>query len=258
MIVVDDGSSRKLDEIVRPAERSLQVVLLRIEHSGPAAARNTGARSARGRFLAFTDDDCRVESNWIRNLEERLRGRPASMIGGAVVNRVDSTYAIASQIILDSVYAHYNADPDDASFFASNNIAMTAELFHAVGGFDTTFRRAAAEDRDFCDRWRHAGHNMSYAPEAVIYHHHVLTLRGFYRQYFNYGCGAWQYHRRRRQRGSGRMRDDMAFHAQLPQLLQHRLAPLNRRQRLVAGALMPLWQAANATGFFYQALRDRL
>ena len=258
VIVVDDGSARKLDDTVRPTQQSLGVVLFRIEHAGPAAARNAGAGIARGRFLAFTDDDCRVEVNWIRELEARLRRLPDSMIGGAVINRVvQNSYALASQVILDSVYAYYNADPNDAAFFASNNMAMSAELFHQVGGFDATFPRAAAEDRDFCDRWRHSGHKMSYAPEAVVYHHHELTLRGFCRQYFNYGCGAWQYHERRGQRGSGRLRDDMTFHARLPLLLQRGFAPLERRQRLVVGALIPLWQVANATGFLYQALRHR-
>jgi GT2 family glycosyltransferase len=256
VIVVDDGSRRRLDDIVRPTQQSIGAVLFRIEHAGPAAARNAGAGIARGRFLAFTDDDCWAEPNWISELEARLRRVPDSMVGGAVINRVlHNPYALASQIILDIVYAHYNSDPDDSAFFASNNMAMPAELFRQIGGFDASFPRAAAEDRDLCDRWRHAGHGMTYAPRAVIYHHHELTLKRFCRQCFNYGCGAWQYHQRRAQRGSGRLRDDLTFHARLPMLLPRALANLGRRQKIVVGGLMSVWQLANAAGFIYQALR---
>ena len=64
IIVVDDGSPTALDEIVGPARVSRKVVLLRKTHSGPASARNAGVKVARGRFIAFTDDDCRVDPGW--------------------------------------------------------------------------------------------------------------------------------------------------------------------------------------------------
>ena len=55
VIVVDDGSPQPLP----PYGGALRVTLVRQAHAGPAAARNTGAAASRGRWLAFTDDDCR-------------------------------------------------------------------------------------------------------------------------------------------------------------------------------------------------------
>lgn len=56
----------------------------------PAAARNAGARAARGRHLAFTDDDCWPEAGWLRELaapwrsdesnEEEEKGPPRSLL----------------------------------------------------------------------------------------------------------------------------------------------------------------------------------
>jgi len=256
VIVVDDGSPMPLDDVFKFVGGPTKVVLLRITHAGPAAARNAGAKIARGRFVAFTDDDCLVEAKWLASLEARLRQYPKHMIGGPVINALTNNhYAVTSQIILDSVYAHYNRDPQNASFFASNNMAMSVELFHRIGGFDAGFPRAAAEDRDICNRWRYAGRKMTYAPEAVIYHCHEMTFRSFCRQHFNYGCGAWEYHKRRGRRGSGRWRNDLSFHNHLIGLLKPSFSALQRRQMMFVGGLLAVWQVANAAGFFWQALR---
>jgi GT2 family glycosyltransferase len=256
-IVVDDGSPVPLDDVVRPFGSSNRIVLLRTPHGGPAAARNIGAKAARGRFIAFTDDDCRVANAWLKALGARLERDSNQMVGGAVVNSlVDNPFAITSQVILDSVYSYYNRSPESASFFASNNMAMPTALFHRVGGFDASFPRAAAEDRDFCDRWRHAGQKMTFAQEAVVYHGHDLRFRSFVRQHFNYGCGAWQYHVRRGRRKSGRLRSDLSFHGKLPQLLLPSWSKLHPRQKVVVGGLLAVWQAANTAGFFWQALRS--
>jgi glycosyltransferase involved in cell wall biosynthesis len=52
IIVVDDGSTDGLNEIVRPVVR-----YLRQERKGPASARNTGLRAASGDWIAFLDID---------------------------------------------------------------------------------------------------------------------------------------------------------------------------------------------------------
>jgi GT2 family glycosyltransferase len=177
------------------------------------------------------------------------------MIGGRTVNRLSrNCYSATSHLILNVVYAFYNRDPQEARFFASNNIAMPRRMFDAVGGFDRGFPMAAGEDREFCDRWRMQGHAMSYRSEAVIQHLHRLTLRTFCEQYFKYGRGALRYHAVRARRGSGRLIDDLQFHGHL---LRNLRGPFSRMRPNVAVrtlALLVLWQVANAAGFAYERL----
>ena len=94
-------------------------------------------------------------------------------------------------------------------------MAVERSAILACGGFDERFT-GAAEDRELCDRWRHRGGRLVYRPEAVVYHAHDLRLGSFVRQHHAYGRGAYTYHRVRAARGSGRMRDDLRFHAELP------------------------------------------
>ena len=46
---------------------------------------------------------------------------------------------------------------------------------------------------------------MIYAPEAIVYHVHALTFRSFWKQHFNYGRGAFRFHKTRAQRRQKRV-----------------------------------------------------
>jgi len=256
VIVVDDGSPNPLDEVVGNFHNRLNVKLLRQSNRGPGAARNAGVRIASGSVLVFTDADCRPATDWLTILASNFDRYPDHMLGGHTINRLaGNPYTATSQLIVDVVYAFYNTPPEQARFFASNNLAIPAALFRQVGGFDETFFRTASEDRELCDRWRHTGHQMTYVPDAVVFHEHMLTLRTFFRQHFSYGRGAWNYHVIRARRGSGRLLCDTRFHLHLPGLLREPLAKLPFALRWRVGGLLAVWQAANAAGFCYQACR---
>ena len=109
-----------------------------------------------------------------------------------------------SRLILDVVYRHYNVKPHKSRFFATNNMGMPVNLFRVIGGFETTF--TTSEDREFCDRSLYNGFQMIYARDALVYHAHLLKFRTFWRQHFNYGRGAFYFHRARAQRGQERIK----------------------------------------------------
>jgi hypothetical protein len=182
-------------------------------------------------------------------LEERLAHNPDHLVGGRTVNSLHhNPFAITSQMIVDAAYAYYNREQNNARFFASNNMAVAADLFQKSGGFDAAFR-VASEDREFCDRWRCNDLKLSYAPAALVYHAHSLTLRSFCKQHFNYGRGAWRFHHIRSLRRSGRLLPDLQFHTHFLGLLQAPLSQLPPGQVLTVSVLLVLWQVVNALGF---------
>jgi glycosyltransferase involved in cell wall biosynthesis len=257
VIVVDDGGSQPLDAVVRDFTARLPVCLLRQENAGPAAARNRGAQEARGRFLAFTDDDCAPDKLWLRHLEEALQRHPQALVGGHTLNALrDNAYAGASQLLIDYLYEQWNMGA--AQFFASNNMAVSRKPFLEMGGFDTTFTRAASEDREWCERWIASGRELFYAPKATIRHAHNLSLRTLWRQHFAYGSGAWQFHQARVARGGQFWKPRLSFYTGL---LRYPCGAARRRQTnyypLAMMALLILTQAAALAGFLSQKRRAR-
>jgi len=177
------------------------------------------------------------------------------MIGGRTINAVpDNLYSAAGQLLVDYMYLHYNTNLNHARFFASNNFALPADRFHAIGGFDTAFPLAAGEDRELCDRWLSHGYHMTYAPEVVIYHAHALTFHTFWRQQFNYGRGAFLFHQvRARHTRKDAGLESLSFYLNL---LRY---PLSRRplgQALPLAALLLVSQVAITAGFLWQGLNQ--
>jgi glycosyltransferase involved in cell wall biosynthesis len=250
VIVVDDGSDPAL--VLDPARwaSKFALKLIRQQNTGPAGARNSGVSEARGEFLAFTDDDCLPTPTWLEKLVAALRENPETMVGGSTFNGLkNDLFAETSQLILEMVYEHFNCTPANAYFFASNNMACRRDRYMASGGFDADFDSPAAEDREFCDRWRMQARPLMWRKCALIEHRHAQTLAGFCRLHFRYGQGAFLYQSKRKLRGSGTMAQDLGFHRSLPKLAGSFLEPYSLPQRVALGFNLFLWQIANAAGF---------
>jgi len=248
VIVVDDGSESRAEAVVSSFSNRLDITLITQPHSGPAIARNKGAAHAKGEFLAFTDDDCTPAPEWLKTLALRFNGTPDNMIGGRTLNALlQNPYSTASDLLIRYLYAYYNANPDQARFFASNNLTLSKVGFHQIGGFDMVFPRAGAEDREFCERWLRHGFRMAYAPEVLIYHAHRLTLRSFFRQQFNYGRGAFHFHQLRARRRLDHFRlEPLSFYVNM---LRYPLAEIRGPRKYLVLALIVLSQATNTAGF---------
>lgn len=249
VVVVDDGSSCSMKSVIEPYRQTMNITLVEQENSGPGIARNNGVAKSQGRFIAFTDDDCKPDLKWLTMFLERLEEDPERMYGGQVFNALDKNiYSTASQLLVDYLYGYYNAEPEHSQFFTSNNMAMAREVFDEVGGFDTNFPGACGEDRELCDHWRYRGYGLSYAPQAIIHHHHELTFWSFCRQHFAYGSGAIRFRMARIRREQERFRiEPPAFYLGLIGSAWKMKLP----RPLSLTALMAISQVANVAGFAF-------
>lgn len=253
VVVVDDGGNVPLDALCTRISPGTGVRLLRQANQGPGAARNAGAEVAGGELLVFTDDDCRPSRPWLARLAAHFEREPEGGVGGHTVNALsENLYAATSQMIIDAGYAHANRVQRSARFLTTNNLALPAAGFQAIGGFDPRFR--TSEDRDLCERWLAHGLALTYEPDAVVHHAARLDLSGFVRQHFAYGRGAYRFHRESARRGTDPARVDPAFYLAL-QRRPFRQAP--PRQALLLSGLLVLWHVVNAGGFAWQAWRTR-
>ncbi len=252
VIVVDDGSKTPLDKVIAPLKDKLNIKLLRQENAGPAAARNKGAEVAQGEFLAFTDDDCQPTPDWLSQFAAGFANAPSAMIGGKTINALDNNvFSTASQKLIDYLYEYYNPAKGKDAFFASNNIAMPAKGFKALNGFDVSFPLAAAEDRDFCDRWN-LKYPMVYIPEAQVNHYHKLSLATFWKQHFGYGRGAFCFHQLRAKRVAKEIEvEPLSFYFDL---LTYPFSQASKQPKILISGLFFLSQIANVAGFFWERL----
>lgn len=247
VIVVDDGSEPPLALDPARWEARFDLNLVRQQNTGPAGARNRGVAEARGEFLAFTDDDCLPTPTWLEKLVAALRENPESLVGGSTFNGLtENLFSETSQLILEMVYEHFNRDPANAYFFASNNMACRKSDFLKIGGFDSSFR-VASEDRELCDRWRMSGRRLLWIRDASVEHRHPQTFPAFTRLHFRYGQGARHYKRIRGARDSGSLGHDLTFHQRIPSMAWKRRHRVSWFRLFILFLLW--WEFINAVGF---------
>lgn len=259
VVVVDDGSASPLAPVVEPFRDRLRLCLLVQENQGPAAARNHGAAAAHGEYLVFTDDDCRPAPGWLAALEQHFQSHPTTphAVTGKTVNGLpDNFCSTASQELIDYLYAYFNGDDCRARFLTSNNLALPADCFRKVGGFDTTYRQAAGEDRDFTERLLETGLEIRYDENIVLFHAHPLTFASFVRQHFNYGRAAYHFQKgRARRRKTPITFEPLSFYLSL---LRHPFSYARPWGLSAAVAcLLAVTQLVNAAGFAWQSVRCR-
>lgn len=247
VVVVDDGSPDPAEHVTRGFADRLRLTTLRQANAGPATARNRGAAAAKGAIIAFTDDDCLVDPEWLETLTARVHDDPSALVGGATINMLtDNIFSEASQDLVTFLYEHAQKKGRGFDYFTSNNMACRRDRFLEVGGFDETFPLAAAEDREFGLRWKASGGALVYEPAARIRHAHLLDLRRFWRQQANYGRGA----RHLRLRVEARNGDKIRFEG-LKFYVDMAAYPFRARRPRAAerAALLGLSQIATAAGF---------
>ena len=257
VIVVDDAGTDGLQAVTAAFRDRMALRMVVQSNQGPGAARNAGAALAVGRCLAFIDDDCVPDRDWLTALVRALETRPDLLHGGRVVNGLaNNPFSATTQLIASYVTEYYAQRRADERYFTTNNLALSAERFRELGGFDTTIPSGTAEDKEFCDRWRARGYRMSWVPDAVVHHYHHLTLWQFLRQHYNYGRGLLHFHKMRRHRGARRLAPEpLNFYRDLILYPLRERAP-RRGWRFVL--LLALSQAATGAGTVKAALGERL
>jgi GT2 family glycosyltransferase len=251
VVVANDDGGAEVERVVSSFAGHIRVIVVSPVRHGPSAARNAGAAAARGRFLAFTDDDCRPTPGWLSALGRALEAHPGAAVGGTVVNGVpDSVGAIASQAVVDALQATCN-HPSAPRFFPSSNIAFPAASFRALGGFDESFHHA--EDREICARWIRSGRRFVHAPEALVVHMRALRIDDFLRQHYGYGRGAWFF-----RHALDRNREEEAHAPIFGELVAQARRPGMGSNRIAVCGYLFLAELATAAGYVREAIGGRL
>lgn len=149
VIVVDDGSTDDTVAIVQ-AIRDPRLGLIVNDTSGVSAARNLGARSARGNWLMFLDADDRLRPDAVSTLLTVAKTAPHAVLIYGDYNTIDSAgLAIGRRGLLKG---RRKPSGDVLERLASGNFIVNGgimlvrgDAFRSTGGFDVSLR--------YCEDW---------------------------------------------------------------------------------------------------------
>jgi glycosyltransferase involved in cell wall biosynthesis len=196
VIVVDNNSTDDTRAVVEQAAASFPAPLRYLfeAEQGRSPALNAGIRQARGDIIVTTDDDVRVEADWLNRAAEGLARLRCDYVGGRVLpiwggprpawlpNRGGKHWAVIA--LLD-----YGDQPIEigARVPLGVNMAFRRDAFERAGLLDPDTGRKAGtllgqEVREWCIRARAAGLRGFYVPDMTV--RHIIPASRLNKAYF--------------------------------------------------------------------------
>lgn len=184
IIVVDNNSSDDTPATVESLKSESPVPLryFRESRQGNAYARNSGVEQAAASIIAYIDDDCIAEENWIATIKSAFERDPElDFVGGRVLPVWESEPPSwltnshwAPLALLDYGTEELSIDGSRPRGLLTANIAIRKEVFDQLGGFLPSLQRVkgsigSMEDHEFLQRICRGGKRGLYLPHLITW-----------------------------------------------------------------------------------------
>lgn len=171
VIVVDDGSTDSAPQIL--ASFGSKITVLKNQRGGVGSSRNKALYHTDADLMATTDDDCVVQSDWIRVAISHFEDPKVGAVTGEKIYCITNTLSCVRSM-------EYHTRFLKRGRFA-NSVECPVTLFRReallkAGGF-TSWSKVGGEDTDIGYKIKEAGYSIIYEPKMIIHHDPEDSLR---------------------------------------------------------------------------------
>ncbi|MBS7635170.1 glycosyltransferase family 2 protein [Candidatus Bathyarchaeota archaeon] len=176
IIIVNDGPPEPIKTIAHSLNSNDRIVLIHnLTQVGPAVARNIATHYAKGKYLAFIDDDSIADENWLETLIQAYENPRVGGVGGTTIQFYSRRIKQKSKFSLavDTLYERID-DVTDTEFLCGTNMSFRRDIFEEVGGFDEYLGKISFfEDTDISLSVKEKGYKLMCQPAAIVVHYDI-------------------------------------------------------------------------------------
>ncbi|MDV6263413.1 glycosyltransferase [Rhodococcoides yunnanense] len=187
VVVSDNGSTDGLRAHVQNHRLASELNLTYVDASGSSGAsyaRNRGAESAAGEYLAFCDADDAVHPSWLSRLVEALES--ADLVGTAL--EIDTLNSDRTRPAIPFAAAEHQGKNPFRPFVIGASMACRASMYRVLGGMREDVR--ASEDLEFSWRAQGEGFRLAFVAEPLVAYRLRTGLRSHFKQAAALGYGS--------------------------------------------------------------------
>ncbi|MEG4840575.1 glycosyltransferase [Microcoleus sp. B9-D4] len=150
------------------------------------AARNKGIRASTGEIIAFTDADCRPESDWLENLVKPFVDLEVGISAGEILALPGKTILEQHADRQNTLSQKHTLAHPFCAYGQTANLAVRRLVLQQIGLFRPHL--TSGGDADLCWRiLRETSYKMYFAENAIVRHRHRYTIKQLQSQWYRYG-----------------------------------------------------------------------
>ena len=185
VVIIEDGSQNKCDEVVHKFSPQLEIYYFYKENGGQGFARNEGFERAKGDYFIIFDSDALIEANYLAIVEHRLNTDYVDLYGGPDTDHPSFTpiqkaisYSMTSFFTTGGIRGK-KSNLGGTFHPRSFNMGISRKVWERTGGFQIS---RMGEDIIFSITALRLGFKSALIPEAFIYHKRRTGFGAFFRQ----------------------------------------------------------------------------
>jgi len=189
VIIVEDGSTRKCDLVVKSFKSKLNIHYYFKENSGQGFTRNYGFEKAQGDYIVVFDSDCIIPKDYFREVDDFLENNPVDAFGGPDRAHPDFnnlqkaiSYSMTSPLTTGGIRG--NKKHLGKFHPRSFNMGISKDVFERTKGYKIT---RMGEDIEFSIRILKEGFETALIPNAFVYHKRRTSISQLYKQLHFFG-----------------------------------------------------------------------
>jgi len=188
VVVVEDGSLLKADDIVKKYQDKLNLKYLYKENSGPGISRNFGMQKAIGNYFIILDSDVLLPTHYLLAVAKNLKINYTDAFGGADVAHISFStvqkainYSMTSVLTTGGLRGYNNNNNFQPRSF---NMGLSKKAFDKTGGFAS---QRIGEDIDLTFRLWQNSFKTQFIEKAFVYHKRRTSFEQFFNQVYSFG-----------------------------------------------------------------------
>jgi glycosyltransferase involved in cell wall biosynthesis len=185
VLIIDNNSTDNTADICKAAITKFSLLTIRYFHEpnqGVAYSRTRGAKEAKGNIIAYIDDDCLADANWLNEIVNFYNSHEECMSsGGRIIPEYRVPVADWFGKYFWGLVGNYDLSRSvfqmkGVRYPSGANMHFRKTAFEKYGYFDSDLGRSgkslmAGEEKAMYLKLIHANEKVFYLPQVIVYHH---------------------------------------------------------------------------------------